>query len=312
MIQKILLPLDGSELAEAALPAAKWMLTEHDISLVLLHVIEKHAPQTIHGDEHLVDANTAERYLQRVVTSQFPNLKNVEIHVHEDPESDLPHSIVEHAQEYHPDLIIITRHGQSGLRDHLVGNIAQQVIAQGTIPTLLLSSNHKKHVFPANQKLLLALDGNPEHDAMISFIIQFSKSFSLHAMLLTIVPTLATLSAADQQTGRLLPGAMQALLDISEESASKYLEKVILRFEEHKVPTCGEIARGDPAKQITSQVSKQTYGFLALASHGKAGFDAFWAGSVASKVISKTEIPLLVVPVAKEKDAQTSMRLLLI
>ncbi len=304
MIQKILLPLDGSKLAEAALPAATWMVKEQSVSLVLLHVIEKHAPQTIHGNEHLVEVKEAERYLEEVAIRDFQGVKNVEIHVHQDPESDLPRSIVEHAQEYDPDLIIITRHGQSGLRDRLIGNIAQQVIAQGTIPTLLLSANPKKHDFPVNKELLVALDGNPEHDTMIGFILQFCKSFSLHAELLTIIPTLATLPVKDQQTGRLLPGAMQAMLDISEESASDYLTKVMAMFEAQKVITGGEIVRGDPAKKIVSQVRKSSYGFLGLASHGKAGLDAFWAGSVASSVITKTEIPLLIVPVPKEKPLE--------
>ena len=54
------------------------------------------------------------------------------------------------------------------------------------------------------------------------------------------------------------------------------------------------IRRGDPVQQILAD--SQDEDLIVLGTHGKAGIDAFWAGSVAPKVVSQTRLPVLLVP----------------
>ena len=61
MFKHLLVPLDGSPLAEAALPAAAYLAQKLGASVTLLHVIEQDAPQEIHGERHLTDPDEAQR-----------------------------------------------------------------------------------------------------------------------------------------------------------------------------------------------------------------------------------------------------------
>ncbi len=66
MFKQLLVPLDGSRLAEAALPAAPYLAHILNASVKLVHIIEKNAPKEIHGDRHLTDNEEARTYLEDV------------------------------------------------------------------------------------------------------------------------------------------------------------------------------------------------------------------------------------------------------
>ena len=82
MFKHIFIPLDGSRLAEAALPAAVFLAETLGARVTLMHVIEHDAPQEIHGDRHLSDPEEARQYLDEVAARAFPPGTDVERHVH--------------------------------------------------------------------------------------------------------------------------------------------------------------------------------------------------------------------------------------
>ena len=63
MIKNLLVPLDGSSLAESVFPAVSSLARKINISVTLIHVIETDAPETVHGQRHLKSPDEAEHYL---------------------------------------------------------------------------------------------------------------------------------------------------------------------------------------------------------------------------------------------------------
>ena len=61
------------------------------------------------------------------------------------------------------------------------------------------------------------------------------------------------------------------------------------------------VRRGDPANIIVAIARQLQADVIVLATHGKSGMEAFWAGSVAHKVCSQCRIPILLIPVKKTK-----------
>ncbi len=167
MFKNLLVPLDGSHLAETALPPAAVLAQELHASVILIHVIERNAPKEIHGDQHLTNEGEACNYLETIAAQTFPESVQVEKHVHSEEVRNVARSIVDHASEYDPDLIILTTHGEGGLRDWVVGNIAQQVITLGQTPVLLLRPSDKPALSPPKFTFLVALVGNPAHEAAL-------------------------------------------------------------------------------------------------------------------------------------------------
>src|SRR5690242_6430782 len=110
----LLVPLDGSRLAEAVLPAVEALAGQFGARVVLIHVLEARAPATVHGERHLMNATGAERYLTGIAERLRARGIAVETHVHAAPEGDLAGSVVEHAEEFRPDLVVLCAHGRGG------------------------------------------------------------------------------------------------------------------------------------------------------------------------------------------------------
>ena len=116
MYQRLLVPLDGSRLAEAVLPLIGWLAPACQAMVVLLHVIERGAPATVHGEHHLQTTEEAAAYLRGQAERLRAHGIVVETHVHEVPEGDVARSIAAHAQEERADLIVLCTHGSGGIR----------------------------------------------------------------------------------------------------------------------------------------------------------------------------------------------------
>src|SRR3989442_456464 len=112
---RILVPLDGSKLAEAVLPVTAALAQCLGAKLVLLHIIEEHAPQTVHGETHLTSPDQAKNYLEGIA-GRYADRVAIEQHVHGTEENNVAQSIARHVSELETDMIALCTHGRSGLR----------------------------------------------------------------------------------------------------------------------------------------------------------------------------------------------------
>ena len=312
MFKHLLVPLDGSGLAESALPVAAALAERLGASVTLIHVIEHNAPKEVHSEHHLADVEEAQAYLTEVARRAFPVGVPVDQHIHTTEVSDVARSIVEHAGEITHDLIVMCTHGRSGPRDWLYGSIAQQVIASGNIPVLLVRPGKEEAgaPFPC-RKLLVPVDGVVDHEQGILVAVGLAQACregqrsgptaapetSVH--LLMVVPNYENLKGDQAISSRLQPGATSALLDIAEESGEQYLRGLLEKLQEYGVHITAEIARGDPIQIIVETLDRVNADLIVLGTHGKTGLDAFWSGSLTPRLSTHIHVPLLLVPVSE-------------
>jgi nucleotide-binding universal stress UspA family protein len=298
MFKRILVPLDGSELAESALPAAMYLAAKLGAKVTLVHVIEENPPATVHGERHLTSLEEAEAYLAAIRRLTGSPEAAVECHVHAAATGNVAQSIAEHQGELAPDLIIMCTHGRSGLKRIIVGSIAQQVIASGTIPVLLIRAEGQgRHAFFTLHTVLAPLDGEPAHEQGLEVAVDLARAAGARLQLLSVVPTLGTLSGRDATMGRFMPGTTQAILDFAEKDLKSYLMKQASRTQNAGVPVAAELRYGDAAPAIADAADTLDAGIIVLGTHGRAGNEAFWTNSVGAKVQAQTKRPLLLVPV---------------
>lgn len=154
MFQKILVPLDGSELAECALDHAKDFIQKgFEGEVVLLNVVVVDIPwRTLNeGEEgHSItfDVNSivktsmdkSRKYLAKVkyrFASAFPS-KDLKVKI-EAIESNKPSlTITDYAQENGVDLIVMATHGYTGMKRMLLGSVASKVLQEANTPVLLI------------------------------------------------------------------------------------------------------------------------------------------------------------------------------
>ena len=297
MFKHILVPLDGSTLAEAALPAAASLAQTLEAPVTLLHIIEQDAPQEIHRDHHLTQADEAAAYLKNVAERSFPPGVNVAIHVHTAAVKDVPGSIVEHAtREFQPDLIVMCTHGKSGVRELLYGSIAQQVVAQGLTPLLLIKPRTETSTGFRLSKILVPLDTGPTHDASLPVAEQLALAYQANIHLLTVIPTFGTVAGEAAAASSLLPATTAALLEIAVENAADDLQEHLDELKTDRLQATAEVGRGDPATEIVHLSERLNVDLIVLTTHRKAGTAAFWARSVAPNVVRRAHIPILLIP----------------
>ena len=77
-INSLLVPLDGSSLAESVLPSVGFLAKKLNTSVTLIHIIEKDAPEKVHGQQHLRLSKQAEKYLNNIAALEiFKNVKMI-------------------------------------------------------------------------------------------------------------------------------------------------------------------------------------------------------------------------------------------
>lgn len=300
MYTHLLVPLDGSVLAEAVLPAARLLAARLGAAVTLVHLIEADAPAEVHGERHITNEAEGESYLAGVAAT-FPTGVMVDRHVHSDAITEVATQIVEHAHSLGVDLIVMCTHGRGGLRRWLFGSIAKQVIAEGDLPVLLVDpAGPGASVTYGLRRVLAPEDGDPEHAAGVAVAGELAAVFQAEVHLLMVVPTRGTLANEQAATALLLPGATSALLEMTEQSAREFLRDQAVALEQTGLAVQAVVRRGDPAAVIAQYAKEVEADLIVLATHGKGHLDAFWSGSVTPKVSSRSQLPVLLLPAVDE------------
>lgn len=317
MFKHFLVPLDGSRLAESILPVVQRLARALEASVTLLHVVEPAPPASIHGEPHLANAEQARAYLGNIAATLRAEKINADLHVDYavggdvDAQSSiiskLPgvrddasvvKAIFAHGGELNADLIVLTDHGRSGLRQALFGSIAQQVLQSGEIPVLLVKVEQPVPPVPYEGKsVLVPLDSSTLYEKALDVAVELTRALRAKLHLAVVVPTIGTLSPERAATGILLPSSTQAVLDLAQDGAAKYLEQKRADLQKSGIEIDAQVLRGDIPTQIIAAEQHTRADLIVMATHGRAGLDAFWSGSIAPKVLSRTHAPTLLLRV---------------
>ncbi|MEJ2678643.1 MAG: universal stress protein [Gemmatimonadota bacterium] len=297
---RILVPLDGSRLAETVLGIATRLADTCGASIVLLHVIEKNAPAAVHGERHLNDTGSAEAYLADLARELAGPERTIEWHTHEVPVGDVAASIADHALEYGVDLILLCSHGSGGLRDVIWGSIAQQALQRSRVPVLIgRATKETTHEPFAPQTIMVTLDATPLAEAALPPAAGLARCLGARLRLVMVVATTSTLSRTQSPAAALMPIATGAILDLEERQATEYLERLAETLRSAGIDAVAEVRRGSPVGELAQDTGEHQDGLVVSATHGRAGLQAIWTSSVAGGLLKRTRAPVLLIPIVE-------------
>jgi len=300
MFKHILVPLDGSKLAESSLIAAAYLANSEKSEVTLLHLVEEHAPSAIHGERHLRSAEEADAYLRSIAERFFDSRVKVNYHVHDAQITGVAQGIADHHRELDHDLIVMCTHGRSGANTLVFGSIAQKIVSLGTLPVLIVQPEHDT-AHPrrfATSPMLAPVDGTPEHEVSLRLATEFALETKSQLHLLMVIPTLKTLPGRWEDATKILPTSADRMLEMAAEEAAEYLDRQCAELTGRGISVAAGIERGDPAKVICEAAEKSGARLLVIGTHGKSGLGAIWEGSVASRVLSRINVPVILVPLS--------------
>lgn len=294
MYGRVLVPLDGSRLAEAVLPIVERIAAAYGATVMLLHVIERAAPATVHGERHLTTPAEATAYLHSIAERLESLGIRVEYHTHDAPEGDVARSIVQHTEEEGTDLIALCTHGRGRVRELLFGAIAQQVLRRGTTPVLLARPTEEGDAPPfAPHTVLVPLDATRAAEAALIPARDVACRLGTSLRLVMVVPTQGTVRGDRLPTATLLPMAAQAALDLEQQEALAYLDGLAATLRSPTLPVTTAVCRGDIASALATEAAEVGAGLIVVATHGRSGLQAIWTGSVTAGLLARTRAPML-------------------
>lgn len=157
--KRVLVPLDGSAVAEGVLPLLESIAGPLDLDVTLLRVLQPLPPEIIEGTRHIVVENIAERfdearrYLATIATALEATGVRVTIDVRRgEPVAE----ILEGVRSAKADLVAMTTHGRSGLGRLLFGSVAEAVLRHAEVPVFLMKLTEKAAAAQAAARLTMA------------------------------------------------------------------------------------------------------------------------------------------------------------
>ncbi len=141
MYKTILVPLDGSHLAEAILPEIEKVASCMRARIVLLRVCRAHVfPGKDPTEAEVEVVRKAEAYLDNIEAQLTAKGFDAEVHVRY---GDVADEILNHSKRNDIDLISMCTHGRSGLGRWLLGSVAEKIVRHSEKPVLLLRAKEE-------------------------------------------------------------------------------------------------------------------------------------------------------------------------
>lgn len=315
MFQRILVPLDGSERAEQAIPLAARLAHASGGSLFLVRVVETMREVRVYSPlttAYLQEVEERERteamdYLaEKAAANEFADIKMHRAVV----SGSTPSMLLQVAQQEHIDLIVLCSHGYTGFKRWALGSVAQKIVRQSPIPVLLLREQHlnlkEKGVQPV--RAAVALDGSPFAEAALlpaaHLVAALSSPAQGELLLLHVVemPTERE-ERACQQRG-LDVDLRQAISRAADDSLQAARMNLLRELSGEPLVhiAWSVIENGDIAHALIQAASEgkragiqQPSDMLALTTHGRGGIQRWVLGSVTERVLQGSTLPLLVV-----------------
>lgn len=298
MFKKILVPLDGSELAERALHPAITLAQQADGEVILLSVpVLKHMfvvesagyGMLLPSDSLANSRQELTEYLE-TVTEKLPNhdfaLRTKVV------DGDEASVIVETAVAENVDLIIMSTHGYSGLTRWMLGSVTEKVLRSAQCPVLVVRST------APISKILITLDGSELAEHSLKPGLEMARLMDGRSTLLRVE---YSLGAHIPKFGHLRRQTTEAVIDEGDmrmqiyKDARNYLHNLAEKFGRSGQRIQTAVTFGPAAEEILDFAEQNKFDLIVMTTHGRTGLSHWVYGSVTEKVMRGAHCAVLII-----------------
>jgi nucleotide-binding universal stress UspA family protein len=258
MTNKLLVPIDATDISQRALPLADALARALDAQLLLFTVVP---------DPALVEPVTEQ--LTRTAKDLSANVTALPVAQGGDAAS----AIAQAGADQQAELIVMATYRWSAVDRWLNGSVAEQVLRLSRVPLILIGPDSSVPAFSQPPlRVLVALDGSQLAERTLAAVSELGSRLTLALRLVRAV------DAAKE-----------------EPAASAYLEEVAKRMRTDRQTVETTTVVGHPADAIAQTADSTAADLVAMSTHGRSGFDRLRFGSVTLKLLESSTRPLLVV-----------------
>lgn len=307
----ILVPLDGSRLAEQVLPYVRQLAPTLGARIHLLRVISN-----TEGTDVIVDAvatayggdvastprkrlelawQTLRSHAEGYLYSQATVLQGVGLDVtYEVGFGEPAEVIVDAAGNNQSTLIAMATHGYSGLRRWTLGSVADKVVHSTETPVLIV-----RGALPPDQKwqlntVMVPLDGSELARHALPFATELATCAQAELLLMEAIPPALEVNPGMRPLGRPIP-QLAGMIGELREHARQELSTQAEELSKRELRATPLVTIGYAAEAIVDLAERRSIDLIVMATHGRSGISRWALGSVADKVLHATYTPLVLV-----------------
>lgn len=285
MLKRILVPLDGSKLAEQLFPAVTELAIALSAEVVIAEVCgaeEKEAGQTCR-----LYVNSKADQLKETLADSAVTLNTVVLF------GKPSEQIIRYAEVENFDVIIMSSHGRSGIMPWSLGSTVDKVVKRAGIPLIVVRAKEPPEYVRLFSRIVVPLDGSENSTSVLPYIRELAEIFPCEIFVIQVVELgrhVRTIGGLDY-----VP-FMERDVNTTKESVKKYLESVCIDLAKTKAIVTCEVRVGNAAQEILKYADKIGCTMIAMTSQGHHGIKDWVLGNVASKIIAVSKQSVFLVP----------------
>ena len=296
MFNHILVPLDGSELAECVIPHARIVAEALGARITLLHVLERSPSSDLNNTINPLDwhirKTEVQTYLDRItacLVDSIPDVRNVIV------EGPAPEGVIDYAHHNNVDLITLCSHGKSGLSSWNVSSVVQKIILRSYISTFIIRAYKAKGYEDkvTYKKILIALDCSQRAESALPVAINLARHQGARLLLAHVVgkPEMPGHLPRSREDTDLA----EKLMNRNYSEAEHYLAQMDSQLSSTEISIQTFLHSGiNPAATLDDLVENENVHLVVLSAHGYNGVEKWPYGNVAVNFIAYGTTPLLI------------------
>ena len=283
MFNTILVPVDGSDGAKRAAEFGAELASHYDARLDIVHVLE--GQSGLLGDAQ--EAETQGRKILNEVTELTTESTAIDTEL---IEGESEEAISNYADEHDADLIVMGRHGRSGLKEHLVGTTTERVLRQTKVPVLTVSGTTTGRDDTTEvSELLVPTDGSENAERAAPYGVDIATHVGATLHLLNVVDVQAEAGAFSAG------GVTEDFIDELKKEGREAVDRLAQRIDDGDTAVQSSVVRGVSHEAIEEYAAENDIDLIVMASEGESNIAGQSLGSVTDRVLRTVDIPVLVV-----------------
>jgi nucleotide-binding universal stress UspA family protein len=281
VFKRILVPLDGSDNAEAVLPYAELLAGRTGAQVLLLRVVLPPEEAAATGEAFTYLEGKAEQLRSRSLSCEFVVTGG-----------EAGDTVLAEADSRDADLIAMSTHGRSGLARWVLGSVADKVVHRTVKPLLLVRAHDAEKPPVTIERVLVPLDGSPLSLSVLGYVEDVAAALGAGIVLYNGVPPLDVYPGVETTAAR-VGNVIDDLLEQGKVFLGQVAAEVKARGKVGEVRSVVTI--GFPVDEIVRVAEEVGAGLIAMATHGRSGVDRWVMGSIADGVVRRSSLPCLLV-----------------
>jgi nucleotide-binding universal stress UspA family protein len=282
MYDELLLPFDGSEGAAAVLHHAGELAHRFDAGVRVLYVADTTRDSLTVVEGRPVDALVREG--EDTVAEAAKTLETLGVaHETDVVQGNPAPTIVEYAEEFGLDLVVMPTHGREGVSRYLVGSVTEKVVRLCSVPVLAVRMRADESLAFPYERILLPTDGSDAATHAAEHVCSLAATLDATLHVLSVVDDAGAVRATRAATGD------------GEAVAREAVEVVGSMAAERGVETVTHVDHGPPVEAILDRIDAEDADAVGMGTTGRRGTARILLGSVAEKTVRSAPVPVLTV-----------------